>query len=94
MCGLVGVMGLLTFREEQVFADLLMVDSIRGLDSTGVAVVNHDKQLNVLKGTVLPQVLLDSEEYKELVKKKLRAMLGHNRSATMGNISAKNAHPF
>lgn len=100
MCGNVGFID----RETSVFESrglmsyfkqALIVDSIRGMDSTGVlALTNNNKLLCYKKATY-------SSEYITLKKAKIlldstsqQFMLGHNRAATKGSIDDSSAHPF
>jgi len=87
-------MGTGGMREETAFGTLLMLDQLRGIDSTGVCVVNGDKSVNVLKDTCLPPKILCSEPYRALLRKQVRLLLGHNRAATQGKVTKGNAHPF
>lgn len=94
MCGIVGIMGDLDWRQSKAFEDMLKMDVLRGEDSTGVAFVGK-KKVVVVKDIVLPNDLIDSAEYtKAHNPTQQRAVLGHNRYATKGLISEENAHPF
>lgn len=96
MCGLVGVFGNVSQKAEDVFNDLLQVDVIRGKDSTGVALVGDmRKNPKIYKDSVLPGELLHSKGYIKATKGAYYSlMMGHNRAATMGSITWRNAHPF
>lgn len=94
MCGLVGVAGNInTVSIKNAFYQLLQVDVIRGPHATGVAAVNNNKDVVVVKGAVLPP---DLEGLGDVLKKfNLRVLIGHNRWATMGAANdPKGAHPF
>lgn len=96
MCGLVGIAGDLTFPDEQTFKRLLVLDTIRGLDSTGVAVVrNSGLDVRVAKTASHPFNLFDRKSFCDaLAYATSKALIGHNRAATSGLIKEVNAHPF
>lgn len=98
MCGLVGVVGRdLDDSDIKMFRNLLVLDTARGEHSTGVAVVNGDNTVKVIKGVGDPfdSVFQDVEFWRALSKKKsVRILMGHNRFATVGKVSKDNAHPF
>jgi len=73
----------------------MTITSLRGKDSTGVAVVGGGKP-RVIKAVGAPDYLLSLDAWtkvQEFSIKKGKAMFGHGRFATLGNIVAKNAHP-
>ena len=95
MCGLVGVFGQLDAKLENVFADLLQLDVIRGPHSTGVAMLDTAGNTPIIiKDTVLPNDLLNRKDIKTAMKWQMRMLMGHNRFATQGAVNKKNAHPF
>lgn len=95
MCGNVGAFGLITPQVIRCFEDLLNLDLQRGVDSTGIAFIKADTlKTEIVKDIVLPYELMRSKEYYKAINSKLVGMIGHNRAATRGNISADNAHPF
>lgn len=79
-----------------VFTELLLVDVVRGAHSTGAAIVKRDKdEMLLAKLPVASQFFVASDQYQELMKNyNLKAMIGHNRYATVGDKIAENAHPF
>ena len=49
MCGLTGVAGKIGKSEEDIFRDLLVVDALRGTDSTGIAAINAQFDVKIAK---------------------------------------------
>lgn len=94
MCGIVGCIGKLTLKEEAAFADLLVMNAVRGFDSVGVAAVAVEAEPTIIKGTMFPQELIKTEEYRKEMYKSHRCLIGHNRAATIGTVVPENAHPF
>lgn len=104
MCGLSGVVydANLDGKQLELFRRLLMFNSFRGWDSTGVVDYCH----NAKKGNkvLFWKSLRDSAtwassefntHYNERWKKTPPSMLlGHSRSATVGKVTVDNAHPF
>lgn len=94
MCGHVGVVGPTTILEERIFNQMLVMDSVRGTDSTGIAVVPRTGEVKVAKELGDPYLLFDTKRHVKAMSGSQRCIIGHNRYATMGNVSNKNAHPF
>lgn len=94
MCGLVGCAGLITSVEERLFRQLLVLDSIRGEHSTGVAAVNMLGAVDVAKTVGDPFQLFETKSYEGIMRQANRVLIGHNRYATTGKINRRNAHPF
>ena len=70
---------------------------MRGPHSTGAGFVGRDKEeFTVAKRLGDPFNLLRSEEYETAMSVKFsqKVMIGHNRSATIGDKTEENAHPF
>ena len=100
MCGIVGIVskdprGFYTYHHDW-FRDALIADSVRGADSTGVFGVTLNNEINIAKQAVDPGIFLKTKAYKEFQNSftNYRIAIGHNRKATTGEISSKNAHPF
>lgn len=96
MCGLVGAAGVLNDKHRAVFKKLLQLDTIRGPHSTGVATVRN-KQVFIDKCLGTPWEFADTFKQRFTIGKPNHGcdvLIGHNRYATMGAISAENAHPF
>jgi predicted glutamine amidotransferase len=95
MCGLVGVAGDLTVQHEKILRTMLVLDSIRGEDSTGIAVVSkHSNQVKIAKQVGDPFQLFDHKSYDKALGGAHRALIGHNRYATSGAVNRNTAHPF
>jgi len=96
MCGLVSVFGNLNAPHSlKMFELMLSVSQMRGLDSTGIAVVKSDG-VEIVKDTLPPLALMWTKGYKNATKEigKSIGLLGHNRLATNGKVNQTNAHPF
>ncbi|MCK5020996.1 MAG: hypothetical protein KAS32_28550 [Candidatus Peribacteraceae bacterium] len=101
MCGIVGI-----FTEEttinnttrkDMFGEMLFADTFRGLDSTGVAVINHTgkRRKKVFKRALAAPDFLALRSYKKLISSAVpKIMIGHNRAATKGAVDDDTAHPF
>jgi len=95
MCGLVGVAGEVNITAEKAFRNLLILDSLRGEDSTGIASIKKvDGNVLVAKALGDPFQLFDTKVFDRAVRGTSKAILGHNRYATTGAVTARNAHPF
>lgn len=96
MCGLCGIAGDLTKNEQGIFRDLLVMSSLRGKDSTGIARIPRHRNESILwlKDTGDPYQLMEHVGFAKVMDQPARAWLGHTRSATVGKINRLNAHPF
>lgn len=101
MCGLVAIVtkNHHGFVKDQVdaFDNLLYIDALRGMDSTGVFVVDKDGSMELAKEATASYDFRQAVEYQDLCKSAFRtgrAMVGHNRAATKGSVVDTNAHPF
>jgi hypothetical protein len=101
VCGIVGIASNFTsgfsIDEANAFTDMLVIDSLRGLDSTGVFGVDKFSSVRIAKSAQHGLDFVLHEEYKkfrgQLSARGLFAV-GHNRAATRGIVNDKNAHPF
>lgn len=105
MCGLVGCYGnYLSVDAKKIFSTLLYLDVYRGLDSTGVAMIDkpNDKgedNVSIHKCLGGPwNLFLNDEKFDkkgdEIKAYGIRALIGHNRACTWGEVNIDNAHPF
>jgi predicted glutamine amidotransferase len=94
MCGLVGVAGDIGFKTKDAFKDLLVFDSVRGKHSTGIAFAGKGDRIRLVKAVGDPFCLFRESEFTDEMKTWGKLLLGHNRHATKGKITAENAHPF
>lgn len=94
ICGLVGIAGQLSMKHEQAFKTLLILDTLRGIDSTGAVVVHRDGTFDTPKAVGNAYNLLESRVFSEGMKGLHSALIGHNRYATQGRVNVRSAHPF
>lgn len=95
MCGIVGVIGNLYKPHIDAFSDLLYIDTWRGQDSTGVMSFNkYTGEVSVLKKAIPGYDFIGLKHFDKVVSISSDVIIGHNRAATKGAITADNAHPF
>lgn len=101
MCGIVGIISKkhksIGHEEMSIFQEMLVCDSIRGADSTGVFSVNDDYNVEFTKVGAHPYALFntgDWQTWRTAAWKNAHIIVGHNRKATQGRVSSENAHPF
>ncbi len=101
MCGIVGLLTASKYGflndDIQRFNQLLVCDSVRGPDSTGVFGVNTFGNVSYLKEKGNPFKLMETPEYQAFMKEatnNIQFVIGHNRKATVGTITDETAHPF
>lgn len=100
MCGIVGIAGNTFANHTKMFKDLLVLDQLRGFDSTGVMFISGISNIPAVEKAVgTPENLWMRKDCKLMDHRGVphglpRVMLGHNRAATFGDVTAENAHPF
>lgn len=97
MCGLVGIAGDCTGSWKDIFQELLLVDTVRGPHSTGAGFVGRQNEEFMLdKRLGNPFNLFGQEPFEKAMSLShpQKVMMGHNRSATIGEKTVDNAHPF
>jgi len=94
MCGLVGVAGIPSGMMDKMFKTLLVLDVVRGEDSTGVLLVDSSGDSEIHKVVGNPYGLFDSRLYTHAMSYANNVLMGHNRWATKGVVNKMNAHPF
>ena len=94
MCGHVGMAGSMNRKDVDAFGDLLYFDTVRGPHSTGIAAIERNNKVNLLKRVGPAYELMEHKMYDRVVSMGNQVFIGHNRYATVGKINAANAHPF
>lgn len=103
MCGLVGVIGDMTNADKRAFDFMIGIDSCRGRDSAGVArapaLMKNRSNVEIVKEVGTGYDLQWVPEYYNNKKDREISgdwafLMGHNRWATVGKVTVKNAHPF
>lgn len=95
MCGLVGVVGLLSEAHRKAFKTLITVDAVRGEHSTGVAAIGFTAPHTILKTVGGPSNLNPFVSWGRTgYVGAARGLIGHNRFATVGGITEEAAHPY
>lgn len=101
MCGIVGLLSAysngLGYDEQKAFRDMVVVDSLRGFDSTGVFSVSNRGNVAIEKAAMTGAQFVTTTEY-DAFNSSLSSngmfAVGHNRAATRGTVNDTNAHPF
>lgn len=104
MCGLVAMhtiekTGFLNYNKDD-FKHLLILNSIRGIHSTGIAGVDSmrkDAEVEIVKSTGSPYSLFNynhTDTFFQRMVASYTTVIGHGRYATQGDVNAINAHPF
>jgi hypothetical protein len=95
MCGLVGAAGYTSAKDPDIFRDMIWVDGLRGLHSTGAAFIDITAGVTeVVKKAGTPVQLFGEQRFRECLSPRFDVFIGHNRFATIGERNDANAHPF
>lgn len=101
MCGLVSIISKKQFgfsqKDIELFDQLLLVDQLRGTDSTGVITVEADGGFHIDKEAVdsyMFQLSNPGLESRKRAWEHAQAFIGHNRKSTVGKTTDATAHPF
>lgn len=94
MCGLVGIAGDIGYAHKEAFKQLLIVDQVRGMHGTGAASVGASGDVDWVKRGGDAGQLIDLKTFDRVVSVTRKALIGHNRHATLGAHTSDNAHPF
>lgn len=101
MCGLVGIITSESVHAhsnniKKSFTQLLYLDTLRGQDSTGIALINNKGDVSTYKKVLPGYDFITTSRYDEIVKYPTDwdIWIGHNRAATKGKVNIDNAHPF
>lgn len=97
MCGIVGYIATDNGKFEKARRGFLkyalMLDTIRGQDSTGVMTISKKFTVNRYKTLAPGFAFAPSKKFEETVPNGW-CTVGHNRAATIGDVEINNAHPF
>ena len=101
MCGIVGAISKynngFTFYDVSIFEQLLYIDALRGEDSTGIATFHIDGSMEIHKDIKTSGLFLEDKQIQSHLKNLPttgKAVIGHNRKATVGGSNLEAAHPF
>lgn len=101
MCGIVGMISRrsagFNYSDMEMYEGMLLIDSLRGKDSTGVFTRFRNGDVRVIKHGSHPYNLFRTDEWKDFknqVIQRGKFVIGHNRAATRGLVTTDNAHPF
>ncbi|MDR1482285.1 MAG: amidophosphoribosyltransferase [Synergistaceae bacterium] len=90
MCGVFGVYSRNDYVAEEIYLGLAALQH-RGQESAGIAWIDEDRRINVLKGMGLLHEALDQSLLSKLTA---RAAIGHVRYSTAGGSHEQNAQPI
>jgi hypothetical protein len=96
MCGIIGYVSIsdevASEEKEHFLEDALILDTFRGMDSTGLLTLCEDFTLASHKTLDEGWDFVRTKEFWDMPNG--WAAIGHNRAATKGVVSIENAHPF
>lgn len=102
MCGLVGFISFskavnLLIPKKRFMYDGLYMNALRGLDSTGIALIKQADKMPIVYKKALPSFDFLQLKYPEKLLSQVDmgiGCLGHTRSSTRGSVIDDHAHPF
>jgi len=101
MCGLVGLihhtLNGFNSKDVEAFEEMIYVDAVRGEDATGIACVTTEQGAQIFKEASHAAWFVYDKEYNKArtsFLKNGKALMGHNRKATVGGKKDEHAHPF
>lgn len=82
-------------KHKDAMKDLLYLDTLRGKDSTGIAVVDRNRQSVIKKATLPGHEFVEIPQFYDRITSSGDVLwIGHNRFKTMGSVNRACAHPF
>jgi len=84
-------------QQVKCFVEGLYIDALRGEDATGACLVRNSGAATVIKEATEAVYFLSDEAWKTMSANAItegKALLGHNRKATVGGYKDEQAHPF
>lgn len=101
ICGLVSIIarrfGGFNYKSLDMLEHMLVFDTVRGKDSTGVMSIRLDANVDIIKQAEQPYYMFRTkawDTFKGRAFQTGKILAGHNRAATRGNVTNENAHPF
>lgn len=98
MCGIAGIIGQGQIMQDfDLFEEMIYASALRGHHSTGIMVAGNKKSPVITKriGSAWPFLREEGKNQDSLMRTfGMNVRFAHCRSATVGDINIKNAHPF
>lgn len=98
MCGHIGLVNgtVVGIRGRSFMEQGLFADQLRGIDATGMALVDKNNKVDVFKRALAASDFIQTNMGKRALKKVEDSfvVIGHNRAATIGKTEDETSHPF